>query len=184
MADYTGWLKRCVYRRLEQQETVLYQGLGPGNTAFLFYGQAGLDEAMLADCFARHGGKYGQKVDWLFQRRGQILVSKLQSGVDENTLVLEGLGAGADDVRFDEGDLVEILTKPHKVQEIADILELEDIMLLKKGVVWLPSSLVPVQEDAVITQILGLLDEMTAIDGIGNVTADFWIVDEKLEKFV
>lgn len=79
---------------------------------------------------------------------------------------------------------MEILTKPHKVQEITDILELEDIVLLKTGIVWLPSSLVPVQEDMVITQILGLLDEMTALKGIVNITADFWIVDEKLEKFV
>jgi hypothetical protein len=43
---------------------------------------------------------------------------------------------------------------------------------------------VPVQDDETITQILGLLDDVTAMDGIVNVTADFWIVDEKLEKFV
>lgn len=61
MADYRNWLRHCVYRRLGQQEPVLYQGLGPGNTAFIFYGKAGLDETVLADCFSRHGGKYGQK---------------------------------------------------------------------------------------------------------------------------
>lgn len=182
--DYTSWLKRCVYRGADRQELAVYQGLGPGNTAFLFYGRAGLDEDALAACFARHGGKYGQKVDWLFQRRGQILISKLQSGVDENTLVLEGLGAGADDVRFDEGDLVEILTKPHKLQEIADILELEEIALLQAGLIWLPASLVPVQDEETITQILGLLEEATAMEDIVNVTADFWILDEKLERFV
>jgi len=182
--DYTSWLKRCVYRGADRQELAVYQGLGPGNTAFLFYGRAGLDEDALAACFARHGGKYGQKVDWLFQRRGQILISKLQSGVDENTLVLEGLGAGADDVRFDEGDLVEILTKPRKLQEIADILELEEIALLQAGLIWLPASLVPVQDEETITQILGLLEEATAMEDIVNVTADFWILDEKLERFV
>lgn len=182
--DYTSWLKRCVYRGADRQELAVYQGLGPGNTAFLFYGRARLDEDALAACFARHGGKYGQKVDWLFQRRGQILISKLQSGVDENTLVLEGLGAGADDVRFDEGDLVEILTKPRKLQEIADILELEEIALLQAGLIWLPASLVPVQDEETITQILGLLEEATAMEDIVNVTADFWILDEKLERFV
>lgn len=184
MADYTGWLKRCAYRSTDSQKVAVYQGLGPGNTAFLFYGRAGLDEEKLAHCFARHGGQYGKKVDWLFQRRGQILISKRQSGVDENTLVLEGLGAGADDVRFDEGDLVEMLTKPHKLQEIADILELEEIALLQAGIIWLPTSLVPVQDDETITQILGLLEEATAMEEIVNVTADFWILDEKLERFV
>ena len=65
---------------------------------------------MLADCFLRYGGKYGEKVEWLYKTRGQILISKWKSGLDENTLVLEGLSAGADDVRFGDDDLVEIVT--------------------------------------------------------------------------
>lgn len=184
MADYTTWLKRCVYRGNSVDAVTLYQGLGPGNTSFIFYGRPGLDEQYLADCFTRYGGKYGESVRWLFQQRGQILVSKRQSGVDENTLVLEGLAAGAEDVRFDDGDIMEIITKPNKLRDIADILELEEIALLQAQVIWVPQSLVPVTEDAVITQILGLLDELTILDGIVNVTADFWILDEKLEQFV
>lgn len=184
MADYTGWLKRCVYRAADQQELALYQGNGPGHTSFIFYGLPGLDEQQLADCFARYGGTYGQRVAWLFQKRGQILVSKYQSGVDENTLVLEGLSAGADDVRFDESDLMEVITKPHKLQQIVDILELEDIPLLRQGLVLAPRDLVPVQDDETINQLLGLLDEITAMEEIVNLTADFWILDEKLENFV
>lgn len=184
MADYTNWLKRCVYRGRGMAELTLYQGLGPGNTSFIFYGRPELEEQQLADIFARHGGKYGQPVRWLFQERGQILVSKRQSGVDENTLMLEGLGAGADDVRFDDGDIMEIVTRPRKLQDVADILELEDIPLLQAGIVWVPQSLVPVNDDAVITEILELMDELTVLDGIVNVTADFWILDEKLEHFV
>lgn len=184
MADYTNWLKRCAYRSADMTEPTLYQGLGPANTALIFYGAPGLDTAFLDDCFARHGGKFGQAVHWLFQQKGQILISKWQSGVDENTLVLEGLGAGAEDVRFDDGDLVEILTKPRKLQDIADILELEEIPLLQVGQVWLPASLTMVEDDGAITQLLALLDEVTALEGIYNITADFWIVDEKLEHFV
>lgn len=183
MADYTNWLKRCVYRGKGLAELTLYQGLGPGNTSFIFYGRSGLDE-QLADCFVRHGGKYGQSVRWLFQEKGQILVSKRQSLVDENTLVLEGLGAGADDVRFDDGDIVEIITKPRKMQDVADILELEDIPLLQASIIWVPQSFVPVNDETVITEILEMMDELTILDGIVNVTADFWILDEKLEHFV
>lgn len=184
MADYTGWIKRCVYRNSGADDLVLYQGMGPGHTSFIFYGLPGLDEAKLADCFARHGGRYGQRVEWMFQKRGQILVSKYQSGVDENTLVLEGIGAGADDVRFDDGDLMEIVVKSAKLQSVIDILDLEDIPLVWAGNVLVPRDLVPVQEEETITQILGFLDEMTANPGIVNLTADFWILDEKLERFV
>lgn len=184
MADYRNWLKRCVYRKHAQQELVLYQGLGPGNTAFIFYGLPGLEEQLFVDCFAQYGGKYGQQIHWLFQQKGQVLVSKWQSGIDENTLLLEGLGAGADDALFDDGDLMEILTKPHKLQNMLDILELEDIPVLQAGFVWMPQALVPVEDTKTITLLWGLLEEMTAMEGIVNVTADFWVADEKLENFV
>ncbi len=184
MADYTNWMKRCVYRNSSNQDIVLYQGMGPGNTSFLFYGTPELDETWLADCFARHGGTYGQRVEWMFQKRGQILISKYQSGVDENTLVLEGIGAGADDVRFDDSDLVEMVVKTTKLQSVVDILDLEDIPVLWAGVVLVPRDWVPVGDDGVITQLLSFLDEVTANSEIVNLTADFWILDEKLEKFV
>ena len=183
MADYTNWMKRCVYRHIDRDDLVLYQGVGPGKTSYLFYGLPELDTTQLADCFARHGGVYGQRVEWLFQQRGQILVSKYQSGVDENTLVLEGISAGADDVRFDDGDLMEVVTRASRLQTVADILDIEDIMLLRAGTVYVPRELVPVGDDALITEILSFLDEVTAMDGIVNLAADFWILDEKLERF-
>lgn len=184
MADYTNWLNRCVYRNTKQQTLQLYQGLGPGNTAFIFYGLPGIDQQQLATCFEQHGGKYGQQVHWLFQQRGQILISKWQSSVDENTMMLEGLGAGADEVRFDDSDLMEILTKPHKLQSVVDVLDLEDMPLLQAGLVWMPRSLVPIEDGETMTLLLGLLDDMTALESIVNLTADFWIADEKLENFV
>lgn len=184
MADYTNWMKRCVYRNGAGAEPVLYQGRGPGNTSFLFYGLPGLDEAELEACFARYGGAYNQRVEWMFQKRGQVLVSKFQSGIDENTLVLEGIGAGADDVRFDDGDLMEIVIRSSKLQSLVDILDLEDIPLVWAGNVYVPRDMVPVADEKTITQILGFLDEMTANPGIVNLSADFWILDEKLERFV
>ena len=48
----------------------------------------------------------------------------------------------------------------------------------------MPRDMVPVADEETITQILGFLDEMTANPGIVNLSADFWILDEKLERFV
>ena len=120
----------------------------------------------------------------MFRQSGQILVSKYQSGIDENTLVLEGMGAGAESVHFDDGDLMEVLTKPNKLQDTADIFELEDIEILKCMLIWKPNALIPVNDDDTITAILGLMDEITSMEGIINVTADFWIPDDKFENVV
>ena len=110
--------------------------------------------------------------------------SKYQSSVDENTMMLEGLGAGAESVHFDDGDLIEVITKPNKLQDTVDIFELEDIQLLKHMLIWTPRNLIPINDDETITMILGLMDAVTSMEGIVNVTADFWIPDDKMEKFV
>ncbi len=184
MADYTNWLKQCVYRYEGTAPLNIFQGAGPGNTSFIFYGNDAVNEQQLQDIFLQYGGKYGVRVEWMFQQKGQILVSKLRSGVDENTMMLEGLGAGAESVHFDDGDLIEVLTKPHKLQDTADIFELEDIEILKSMLIWMPRQLIPVNDEESITAILGLMDEITGLDGIVNVTADFWISDDKLEKLL
>ena len=184
MADYTNWLKQCVYRYEGTAPLNVYQGAGPGNTSFIFYGTAIVDETQLQDIFAQNGGKYGVRVEWMFQQKGQILVSKYQSSVDENTMMLEGLGAGAESVHFDDGDLIEVITKPNKLQDTVDIFELEDIQLLKHMLIWTPRNLIPINDDETITMILGLMDAVTSMEGIVNVTADFWIPDDKMEEFV
>ena len=184
MADYTNWLRHCVYRYEGDAPLRTYQGAGPGNTSFIFYGTDAVDETKLADCFAQYDGKYGVRVEWMFRQSGQILVSKLRSGVDENTMMLEGLGAGAEGVHFDDGDLMEVLTKPNKLQDTVDIFELEDIEILRAMLIWKPQALIPVNDDEMITSVLGLMDEVTAMDGIVNVTADFWIPDDKLEQMM
>lgn len=184
MADYTNWLKQCVYRYDDAPSVRVFQGAGPSGTSFIFYGTDAVDESKLQEIFAQHGGSYGVRVEWMFRQNGQILVSKLRSGVDENTMMLEGLGAGAESVHFDDGDLIEVLTKPNKLQDVVDIFELEDILILKSMLVWMPRERIPVNEDETITMILGLMDAVTSMEGILNVTADFWISDDKFEKLV
>lgn len=184
MADYTNWLKQCAYRYEGTLPLKIFQGTGPSNTSFLFYGTNEVSEEQVRACFAQYNGTYGVRVDWLFRQNGQILVSKLQSGMDENTMMLEGLGAGAERVHFDDGDLMEVLTKPNRLQDTADIFDLEDIQILKKMLVWIPREWVTVNEEEAIMDILHLMNAMTAIEGIVNVTADFWIPDDKLEQFV
>lgn len=143
-----------------------------------------MDEKRLQEIFQRNHGVYGQPVTWLFREKGQILISKYRSGMDENTLVLEGLGAGAEDVRFDDGDLVEVLCSKSKLRTIADIFELEDISILQSNVVLLPQALTPLEAMEQMQHLLFLLEDLLNLEQIYNFTADFWIADEKLDRFV
>lgn len=183
MADYTDWLTKCAFHLPNKDGLTLYQGIGPGGCALLFYG-LDANEEKLAEIFAAYGGKYGQQVSWLFGEKGQILISKYQSNCDENTLVLEGLGAGAEDVRFNDGDLVELLTKKNKLQDVVDILEIEEIPILRSGIVVWPQQQVVIQATEQIHQLLQLLEEVLTLPEIANFVSDFWISDEQISQMV
>lgn len=183
MADYTDWLTKCAFHLANKTDLKLYQGVGPGGCALMFYG-LDADEAKLAEIFSACGGKYGQQVSWLFAEKGQILISKYQSNCDENTLMLEGLGAGAEDVRFNDADLVELLTKKNKLQDVVDILEIEEIPILRAGLIAWPQQQVLIQESEQVSQLLQLLDEVLSLPEIANFISDFWISDEQIEQMV
>lgn len=181
MADYRNWQYLCVYRGKGKEPNV-YSGIGPGNTGILLYGSPDLDVAGLAQLFADYGGRFGENVQWKFQEKGQILLSKRANLVDEGTIVLEALGSGAEDVLFDDGDLMEIRTRRNRLQDVADVLELEDVEVLHAGVVWMPRQAVPVEDAADIRMLTGLLEEVLRLQDVWNITSDFVILDEKLEK--
>ncbi|MBR6755803.1 MAG: YebC/PmpR family DNA-binding transcriptional regulator [Peptococcaceae bacterium] len=183
MADYTDWLTKCAFHLPNKSDLNLYQGIGPGGCALLLYG-LGANEEKLADIFAAYGGKYGQQVSWLFGEKGQVLISKYQSNCDENTLMLEGLGAGAEDVRFNDGDLVELITKKNKLQDVVDILKIEEIPILRSSVIVWPQQQVVIQEAEQVHQLLQLLDEVLALPEIANFVSDFWISDEQISQMV
>lgn len=178
--DYRNWQHLCVYRG-KGKEPVMYTGLGPGNVAIVLYGSPDLDKELLARKFEEYGGKTDINVRWIFQEKGQILISKRDNFTDETTIVLEALGSGAEDVLFDEGDLMEVRTRSAKLRDVADVLELEDVEMLKAGIVWMPREMIPVEDPQTITQLVELLEEVLRWNDIWNITSDFWILDEKLE---
>lgn len=179
MADYTDWLIKCAYHLPAAKDLQLYQGIGPGGCALLFYG-VGVDEDWLNERFAACGGRYGQQVAWMFGEKGQILISKYQSNQDENMLLLEGLGAGAEDVRFNDGDLVEMLTAKSMLATVLDVLEIEEIPVVRAGLIAWPQQQVVIHDGEQISQLLTLLDEVLALPEIVNFVSDFWLADEVL----
>ena len=60
-------------------------------------------------------------VDW-FDRKGQIVIDNEEEDLDEDTVMLDALEAGADDM-VNEGDVFVIYTDPDALSEVVDALE-------------------------------------------------------------
>jgi YebC/PmpR family DNA-binding regulatory protein len=173
----TGELEGVTY------EEIQYEGYGPGGAAIL--AQVVTDNknrtvSEIRRLFTKHGGNLGETgcVAWMFDKKGLITVEKSQ--VDEDRLVGLALDVGAEDVKADEG-IFEVVTQPEDFEKVKERLEKEKIAIASGQITMVPKNTVTVDEKHV-EQILKLTEELEDHDDVQNVSANFDIPSEYLEK--
>jgi YebC/PmpR family DNA-binding regulatory protein len=108
-------------------ERIPYEGYGPS-------GVAGLVEAMtdnrnrtaseVRHHFDKYGGNMGASgcVSWSFDKKGVIVINNEDGDLDEDTVMMDALEAGASDFEPD-GEIFEVYTEPDDFQAVSDALE-------------------------------------------------------------
>lgn len=173
----TGELEGVTY------EEIQYEGYGPGGTAIIAQVLTDNKNRTVSEIrrlFSKHGGNMGEtgSVSWMFDKKGLITVEKSQ--VDEDRLMTIVLDAGAEDVR-DEDEVFEILTRPEDFNSVKEKLDLEKIAVASAQVTLIPKNTVDVDAKNV-EQILKLTEELEDHDDVQNVSSNFNIPTELLEK--
>ena len=77
-------------------------------------------------------------VMFMFSKQGVILIEK--EDVDEDTLMMDALDAGATDFISDDEDIFEIRTEPNDVGAIRDDLEAKGYKILSSEAAYIPST--------------------------------------------
>jgi transcriptional/translational regulatory protein YebC/TACO1 len=90
------------------------------------------------------------------------------------------LDAGGEDVK-EEGDIFEIVTQPDDFEKVKEKLEQEKVALASAQITMVPKNTVDVDAKHV-EQILKLTEELEDHDDVQNVSANFNIPDELIEK--
>jgi YebC/PmpR family DNA-binding regulatory protein len=173
----TGELEGVTY------EEIQYEGYGPGGAAIL--AQVVTDNknrtvSEIRRLFAKHGGNLGETgcVSWMFDKKGLITVEKSQ--IDEERLMGIVLDAGAEDVK-DEDELFEVVTQPEELEKVKERLDREKVAVASAQVTMVPKNSVNVDAKHV-EQILKLTEELEDHDDVQNVSANFNIPTELMEK--
>jgi YebC/PmpR family DNA-binding regulatory protein len=130
--------------------------------------------------FTNHGGHLGETgcVSWMFDKKGLITVEKSQ--IDEERLMGIVLDAGAEDVK-DEDGLFEVVTQPEDFEKVKERLDREKVAVASAQVTMVPKNSVNVDAKHV-EQILKLTEELEDHDDVQNVSANFNIPTELMEK--
>ncbi len=164
-------------------EDASYEGYAPNGVAV--YVECLTDNrnrtgAEVKNAFTRHGGSLAEPgaVSWQFERKGVIILEK--SAVTEDDLMLAAVDAGAEDIA-DQGDTWQITTAPGDLHAVRSALDAAGIAVTSADLTMLPSTTVPLGDEAGARAVLRVIDALEEHDDVQNVYANFDIPDEVLQ---
>ena len=150
----------------ENYEEVMYEGYGPNGVAVIVEGSTDNKNRTAADvrhAFDKCGGNLGTTgcVSYMFTKKGVIVIDKAECKLDEDSLMMLVLEAGADDFSSEE-EVYEITTSPEAFSDVREKLEQEGLEFLEAGVQMVPSTYVALDEKGVekMERFLDMLDDL------------------------
>jgi len=152
-------------------ENITYEGYGPSGIAIIVETLTDNRNRTAGDIrhyFDKFGGNLGQNgcVSYLFERKGIILIEK--EGLDEDTVMEDGLEAGASDFRADE-DVFEIDTEPDDFSGVLNDLGQKGYEFVSAEVEMVPSTTVKLEDPDAAVKVQRLLDTLEDHDDVQNV---------------
>ncbi len=143
-----------------------YEGYGPGGTAIIvktLTDNKNRTAANVRSAFTKGGGNVGTTgcVSYMFDEKGQIIVSKEDTDMSADDLMMLSLDLGAEDFSEEE-DSYEIITDPESFSAVREGLEKEGVPMADAEVTMIPQNYVSLSSDddkKKIQRILDLLDE-------------------------
>jgi YebC/PmpR family DNA-binding regulatory protein len=167
---------------MDQIETVLYEGYGPGGVALLI--EALTDNrnrtgAEMRHLLGKHGGNLGEpgSVSYLFDKRGVIVVDANRYGEDD---LMPAIDAGAEDIALDE-DVYEVITEPADLAAAREALVNAGVEIESADLTQRPRARVPVDESDA-GKLLKLIDALEENDDVSAVHANFDVDSAVLER--
>ncbi len=165
-------------------EEIAYEGYGPGGVAIkieVVTDNKRRTAGEIRSIFSKNNGNLGETgcVSWIFERRGQITVPS--EGSDEETVFMQALEAGADDV-VAESDAFLVYTRPEELEKVKTLLQEKEVAIKSAGFTLIPKNTVPVEGKKEAEQLMRLLNLLEDHDEVQDVYANFDIPDQVLEE--
>jgi YebC/PmpR family DNA-binding regulatory protein len=173
----TGELEGATY------EEFTYEGYGPGGTAILIEGStdnANRTVAEVRHAFSRNHGNLGtsNSVAWMFEKKGQILISA--GKIPEDKALEDALEAGASDFATD-GDWYVVTTETNSFHAVMDALKLRGYRPESSEIEMVPKNLVKLAPgDA--RKVLQLIDALEELDDVSKVFTNLDVDAVELEE--
>ena len=168
-------IKRTIDKALgagntENFEAVTYEGYGPGGVAVIV--DALTDNRQRTAPEVRHAfdkcnGNLGAQgcVSWSFDKKGVIVIDNEDQELDEDTVMMQALDAGAEDFLADE-ETFEIYTAPDDFSTVREALEKLGYEFVEAQVEMVPQNYITLEKEEDMAQMRKLLDNLEDNDDV------------------
>ncbi|WP_058307265.1 YebC/PmpR family DNA-binding transcriptional regulator [Gracilibacillus massiliensis] len=160
-------------------EELTYEGYGPGGTAVMvevLTDNKNRTASELRHAFSKNGGNLGENgcVAFMFDRKGYIVIDQDKTDADEDTMMLEVIEAGAEEMETADG-AYEIYTDPEDFQDVKSALEESGFTLETAEITMIPQTLSAVDESDgnKMVKLVNMLEDMEDVQEVHhNMDAD------------
>ena len=165
-------------------ENYVYEGYGPGGTAIMMEVMTDNKNRTVPDIryiMSKNGGNLGEQgcVNWMFEKKGTITVSK--DGINEDSILGMSLDLGADDFQS-ENDVFIIITTSEDFGVVSKGLE-DGGYEINGEVGLVPINMVKISgTDA--KQLLSLLEKLEDHEDIQKVYSNFDLDESEMESLL
>lgn len=154
----------------DNYERITYEGYGPSGIAIIVETLTDNKNRTAADvrsAFTKGQGNVGTPgcVSFMFDRKGQIIISKEDYVSDADDLMMKALDAGAEDFSEEE-DCYEIITDPDDFSAVRESLEKEKILMAEADVTMIPQTYVSLTDESDKKNLQRTLDMLEDNDDV------------------
>ena len=157
----------------ESYEEITYEGYGTNGVAVIVNAATDNKNRTAADvrhAFDKSGGNLGTSgcVSYLFNKKGLIVIDRSTTELDEDSMMMLALDAGAEDFEASE-EVYEITTDPSNFSEVREKLESENLEFLEADVKLIPTTYVELTEEQG-EKMQRLIDRLEDLDDVVEVS--------------
>ena len=154
-------------------ESITYEGHGPCGVAVIvetMTDNRNRTAGSVRHHFDKFGGSLGTNgcVSWSFDKKGVIVIDNEDEELDEDTVMMDALDAGAEDMQAD-GPVFEITTDPDSFNDVVKALEEKGYSFESAEIEMVPQNyIVMTSEDDVrsMTKLLDMLDDNEDVQNV------------------
>ena len=162
-------------------ESFVYEGYGPGGVALyldIMTDNRNRTASEVRHILDKNGGNLGSNgcVAWMFQRKGELVISLNEFEAEEEALLIEALEAGAEDLDHGEEEAI-IYTDPSNYESARKALEEAGYEFESADLAMIPDNEVTLDKSDA-KKMLRLMDLLEDHDDIQDVYSNFDIPED------